>query len=71
MRLLLVDEDVDEEAELRLEAEDAEGRLVELDFLFVVAVRRVVAGEHGDRAVGDAFDEEVDVPRRAGAAGSS
>ncbi len=41
---LFVDEDVEEEAELGFEAEDAEGRLVELDFLFVGAMRGVVAG---------------------------
>ena len=70
-RLLLVDEDVEEEAELGFEAEDAEGRVVELDFLFVAAVRRVVAGEDGDRAVGDAFDERVDVAPACAAAGSS
>ena len=69
--LLLVDEDVEEEAEFRFEAEDAEGRLVELDFLFEVAMRRVIAGEDGDRAVGDAFDERVDVSLACAAAGSS
>ena len=52
---LLVDEDVDEKAELGFESEDAEGRVGELDFLFVVAMRRVVAGEDRDRAVGDAL----------------
>ena len=67
---LLVDEDVEEKAELRLEAEDAERRLVELDFLFVAAMRRVIAGQHGDRAVGDACDERVHVALRCAAAGS-
>src|SRR6476659_7228031 len=53
----LVDEDVEEQPEFRFEAEDAEGGLVEFNFLFVTAMRRVVAGEDGDRAVGDAGDE--------------
>ena len=69
--LVLVDEDVEEEAELGLEADDAEGRHVELDLLFVGAMRRVVAGEDGDDAVGDALDEGVDVRAGRGAAGSS
>ncbi len=57
-------------AELGFEAEDAERRLVELDLLLVAAVRRVVAGKHGDRAIGDAADERIDVAPASAAAGS-
>ena len=65
-----MNKDVDEKAELGFEAEDAERREIELDFLFVSAMRRVVAREDGDRAVGDALDERVDVARLCAAAGS-
>ncbi|MGC3988235.1 MAG: hypothetical protein QM796_00855 [Chthoniobacteraceae bacterium] len=61
MARFLVDEDVEEQAELGFEPEDAEGRLVELDLLLVGAMRRVVAGEDGDGTVGNAFDERIHI----------
>ena len=64
-------EQIEEEAELRFQAEDAEGRRIELDFFFVGAMRRVIAGKDRDRAVGDALDERLQVAPPRAAAGSS
>ena len=46
-----------EEGELGLESEDAERRKVELHFFFESIVRRVITREHGDRPIGNAFDQ--------------
>ena len=63
--MAFVDEDVVENGELGFEAGDAEGGVVDFDFLFVGRVGGVVAAEDGERAVGDAFDDGVDVLLRA------
>src|SRR5262245_22281807 len=60
-RFLFVNEDVEEEPELRFEAEDAEWRHVEFNFLLVSAMRRVIAREHGNRSIRDAFDQGIDM----------
>src|SRR6266545_7781621 len=47
-----------------LQARDAEGRVVELDLLLVIAVRRVIAAKDLDGAVGETFENSVAVARR-------
>lgn len=64
-RLAFVDEDVVENGELGFEAGDAEGGMVDFDFLLVGRMGGVVAAKDGQRAVGDAFDDGIDVFRRA------
>ena len=54
-------EDIEKKAELRLEPQDAKGRAIEFDFFFKAAMRRVIAGQNGDGAIGDTFDQRVDV----------
>ncbi len=53
------------EAERGFKAGDAVGRVLELDFLFVRGMRRVVGGDGVDNAVEDAFDHGVAVGGRA------
>ena len=53
-RLVLVHEQIEKQSELRLESDDPKRRLIELDFLLELRVRRVIAAQNADRAVGDA-----------------
>src|SRR6185369_8776216 len=56
-----MDEAVEAEAEGGFETQDSEGRGVELDGFFVRMVRRVVARDAVDRAVGETLDEVIAV----------
>ena len=53
------------EGEFVLEAGDAEGREIKFHLLLEIAVRRVVAAQHGERAVGESRENRVAVPRGA------
>ena len=56
-----MDQPVEDERHARFEPDDPEGRLVELDALFVGVMRRVVGRDRVDGSVGNAFDHRVDV----------
>src|SRR4030095_4149794 len=60
-----VNKDVEEEAELGLQAKDAEGCDIEFDLLLVPAMRSVIAREDSNCAVGDSLDERLDMLLRA------
>ena len=60
----LCNEEVDEQSKFRFEPDDSEGRGVELDFFFELRMRRVIARQDIERAVGDSFEERVDIALR-------
>ena len=60
-----MDEDVVENGKLGFKAGDAERGVVDLDLLLVGGMRRVVAAEDRQCAVGYAFDDGIDVLLRA------
>ena len=47
------------------------GAAIELHFLFELCVRRVIARENFDRAIGDSFQERVDIAPPTAVADSS
>ncbi len=68
---MLVHEKIDEQTKLSLEPHNAERRGVELDFLFEPRMRRVVACQDIDGAVGDPGEERIDVASAPAEADSS
>ena len=58
-------EAVEAERHRRLEAGDAERRVIELDLLLVVVMRRVIGGDDVDAAVGEPLQHGVAVGRLA------
>ena len=62
--LPFVNEQVDENPELGFQSNNPKRRAIELDFLFELCVRRVIARENFDRAVGDSLQQRVDVALR-------
>ena len=64
-RLLFVHEQIDEQSELRLQSDDAKRRLIELHFLLKFRVRRMIARQDVERAVGDAFEQRRHIFLRA------
>ncbi len=58
------------QSKLRFQSHDPKRRGVELDFLFELRVRRVIAGEDPERAVGDSLQQRSHIVFRRATADS-
>ena len=56
---------VDEQTKLSFQPDNPKGRGVELDLLFKLRMRRVITCQNVERAVGDSFEQGVDVALRS------
>ena len=63
-RFPFVQQNIDEQSELRLEADNSERRLIELDFLFKGGVRRMIAAKNRQGPVGDSLNNRINIALR-------
>src|SRR5438874_8997926 len=57
-------QNINEQAKLGFKSYDSKRRLIEFDFLFKGGVRRMVAADNRQGAIGNSFDNGIDVPSR-------
>src|SRR5207253_9597973 len=58
----LVYQNINEQAELGFEPDNSERRLIEFDLLFKGGVRRMIAAKNRQGAIGNSFDNGIDIP---------